>query len=1037
MRAARFQSRPVFLRDIRSARARILALEARLAAIAAPAAGGPVAYLERSASPDHVLVRVSADILDLIGHTPEACTASPQFWEARLHPEDRPTVQAGLAALSETGRLRLTYRFRTASQGYRRLTEELRLVGQGRFASVLGSLSAASEDGAAPAARKDAPATAPEDDRPAGAGLKLEILLDRDQIQSLMDDFQKLTGAVFAIVDPQGKVLVASGWQDICTKFHRATPDTARFCTQSDLYLTANLRRGEYVAYRCRNGLWDVVTPLYIGGKHLGNIYTGQFFYDDEAVDTEQFARQADLHGFDRQAYLEALARVPRISRERVGDLMAFLVKLALLISEMGARNLRLANTVAVSRRVAAALRDSERHFRQLATQAPIPIAIFDASGAVESFNDRFVATFGYTTQTVPSLEAFGQRAFADETARQEARQCWNKARDREAGTDIGPREQPMVCADGTPRVVEMVCSRIGEKLVAIFTDVTERKRSEQSLRASEERLSNLYSLSPVGIFLCTREGHYLSANQALADILGYDSVESLLAQVDSLPRRTFHEPAEWADIVAKLETRGKFSNRLVLRHKKDGSRIWVLMNMRAVRAADGTMSHFEGFTLDITERMAAAKALRESEERLRTLINAMPDLVCFKDGHGRWLEANAFTQKLFGLSSEQYLGRTNRELADISPLVREVRGEFATTDELAWHSGKMYRGETAILSQDGTAAVFDIIKVPLFHSDGSRRGIVVVGRDITRQREASLALAQFNRKLESLVAERTTELELKAAELEAANTRLVELDALKSAFVSSVSHEVRTPLTSILGFARLIERDFHKHYLPLGQDNPNVGAKGERILANLRVIDREGDRLKRLINDFLDLAKIEYGSLRWQNAQVSPSELIGQVADAVEGLFSERPETRLVLEVAPNLPRLWIDPDRLQQVLINLVNNAVKFTPAGKVILRASLQDARTLAIAVSDTGIGIADGELERIFEKFHQVQQSVSADDQSRGTGLGLTICRQIVQHYGGSIWAESEPGRGSTFHITLPVMDGAGEWKPPTAEEGRQT
>lgn len=864
--------------------------------------------------------------------------------------------------------------------------------------------------------------------------MELKTLLDREQIQSMMHDFQKLTGAVFALLDPRGEVLVASGWQDVCTRFHRAHPESARACTQSDLFLAANVRQGEYATYRCQNGLWDVVTPLFIGRRHLGNIYTGQFFYDDEDVDLEAFARRATRLGYDREAYLEAVARVPRISRERVRDVMAFLVKFTVLIAEMGTRNLRLANTVAVSRRVTAALRDSERHFRQLAMQAPIPIAIFDAaSGTVEHFNDRFVRTFGYTVEAVPSRDDFWLRAFPDDTARSRAGQCWEDALARGEADEVVPVEQAMVCADGATRVVEVTCSRIGAKLVGIFADITDRKRSERELRESEERLSNLYSLSPVGIFLCTPEGRYISANQALADLLGYASVAALMAQVDSLPVRTFNEPDEWRDIVAKLETKGKFVNRLVLRHKRDGTPIWVLMNMRAVRGPDGAIAHFEGFTLDITERMQAAKALRESEERLRTLINAMPDLVCFKDGHGRWLEANAFTQGLFGLAPAQYRGRTNRELAALSPLIGDLYQALSTSDELAWHSGKMYRGEEAILNRDGSASVFDIIKVPLFHSDGSRRGLVVVGRDITRQREASLALAEFNRKLESLVAERTTELEEKAAELEAANTRLVELDALKSAFVSSVSHEVRTPLTSILGFARLIERDFFRHYLPLGQNDPRIAAKGERIVANLRVIDREGDRLKRLINDFLDLAKIEYGSLRWQDSWVAPTALLGQVADAVQGMFAEQPATRLVLEVAPDLPRLWIDADRLQQVLINLINNAVKFTPSGTVTLRARLRDPQTLVIEVSDTGIGIADGELERIFEKFHQVQQCGGGDDKNRGTGLGLTICRQIVQHYGGAIWAESESGRGSTFHITLPVTDRSA-WAGPKTSGG---
>ena len=875
--------------------------------------------------------------------------------------------------------------------------------------ALLSSMSASVPPIAAPASAGGTEGELPD----------LKMLLDRERIQSMMHDFQKLTGAAFAIVDRAGAVLVASGWQDICTKFHRAYPESARHCRQSDLSLAARLHRGEYAAYRCRNMLWDVVTPLYIGAKYAGNIYTGQFFYDDDVVDTAAFERQAAEYGYDREAYLAALARVPRMSRERVKVLMDFLMQFTVFVSEMGGKTARLINTVAISRRVAVALHESRRHFRQLATHAPVPIAIFDGSGRAEAFNDRFVTTFGYTSASLPTLEAWWEKAFPDPSVRRQAALAWSEAMDRQ---DDGPRaiEQRIVCANGATRVVETACSRIGGRSIAIFTDITERKISEENLQASEERLQNLYSLSPVGIFLCTPEGRYLSANQALADILGYPSPEALITAVASLPLQTFHEPGEWKDIVEALETKGKFVNRLVRRHRKDGTPIWALMNMRAVRAPDQSISHFEGFTLDITERIQAAKALRDSEERLRILINAMPDLVCFKDGQGRWLEANAFTQNLFGLTPKEYLGKTDCDLAEALEPFRDTFFLCDKSDRLAWHSGKMVRCEEAMLALDGRAVVFDIVKVPLFRADGSRRGLVVVGRDITRQKEASAALAQFNRRLESLVADRTRELVRKAVELEAANARLVELDALKSSFVSSVSHEVRTPLTSILGFARLIERDFHRHFFPLGAHRPELAAKGERIVNNLRVIDREGDRLTRLISEFLDLAKIEYGSLRWEETRVSLNPFLNQVADAVRGMFSDRPDVAFLLDIAPHLPDIRIDQDRLQQVLCNLINNAVKFTASGSVTLSAAMRENGMLHIAVSDTGIGIPAEDLERVFEKFHQVGQKNAGVGVSRGTGLGLTICRQIVQHYDGSIWVESEPGRGSTFHVTLPVI-----------------
>jgi PAS domain S-box-containing protein len=194
----------------------------------------------------------------------------------------------------------------------------------------------------------------------------LSNILDTPAIQSLMEDFYKLTNMGMAILDLQGKVLVATGWQDICTQYHRVHPQTAQNCTESDLLLAQDLQPGEYVAYRCQNHLWDVATPLFIGGKHVGNIYTGQFFYDDEPVDERLFIDQAAKYGFDQKPYLSALQRVPRLSRDRVKPLMDFLMKFSALVSKLSYSNLKLAQAMSEQQRIEAALRQSEELYRYL-----------------------------------------------------------------------------------------------------------------------------------------------------------------------------------------------------------------------------------------------------------------------------------------------------------------------------------------------------------------------------------------------------------------------------------------------------------------------------------------------------------------------------------------------------------------------------------------------------------------------------------------------------------------------------------------------
>ena len=265
---------------------------------------------------------------------------------------------------------------------------------------------------------------------------------------------------------------------------------------------------------------------------------------------------------------------------------------------------------------------------------------------------------------------------------------------------------------------------------------------------------------------------------------------------------------------------------------------------------------------------------------------------------------------------------------------------------------------------------------------------------------------------------DRTEDLFNKAKELEEANQRLRELDEMKSAFLSSVSHELRTPLTSILGFSKLLNKEFSRNFQPLAVGNEKLVAKGERIQENLRIISHEGERLTRLINDVLDLNKIESGSMGWRDEQLNMNEVIDTAANSVSGMFTQT-TLDLITDVEPNLPAVVADSDRMQQVLINLLNNAAKFTERGTVTLRAFLR-FNQIRVEIVDTGAGIHPEDQVRIFEKFHQTRSDTMVN-KPKGTGLGLTICREIIEHYGGRIWVESEVGVGSTFIFTLPAVE----------------
>ncbi len=294
-----------------------------------------------------------------------------------------------------------------------------------------------------------------------------------------------------------------------------------------------------------------------------------------------------------------------------------------------------------------------------------------------------------------------------------------------------------------------------------------------------------------------------------------------------------------------------------------------------------------------------------------------------------------------------------------------------------------------------------------------ARRANVMVDDMIRSEKE----LADLNSHLEELVDQRTQALVAKTEELEQANQKLVELDEMKSSFISLVTHELRTPLTSIFGFTKIIGRDVRRYFSPLTSDDAKLAVKTERILNNLSIMDQEGKRLGRLIEDVLDLSKIESGMLEWREELVDPMQSIKKAIDSVSGQIP--PRVMLLTEMSDDLPKVIFDPDRLVQVLLNLIGNALKFMEYGRLTVSARDTGDGYLEISVSDSGPGIPREMQEIIFDRFRQADSKYDYQGRPRGTGLGLAISKQIVEHFNGSIRVESEPGEGSTFSFTIPV------------------
>ncbi|MEE9210236.1 MAG: HAMP domain-containing sensor histidine kinase, partial [Kiloniellales bacterium] len=291
-------------------------------------------------------------------------------------------------------------------------------------------------------------------------------------------------------------------------------------------------------------------------------------------------------------------------------------------------------------------------------------------------------------------------------------------------------------------------------------------------------------------------------------------------------------------------------------------------------------------------------------------------------------------------------------------------------------------------------------------------KGEMVGIEEVMKILDETSQVIEYSHRLE----EKSRELEAASAELRAANERLQELDRLKDDFLSTVSHELRTPLTSIRSFSEILF------------DSPELEL--ERREEFLSIIIKESERLTRLINQILDLAKMEAGRMEWEMADLDPKQVIEESLAVTSGLFKED-SVDLELALPATLPAVHADRDRLMQVIVNLLSNAVKFCDQrhGRVVVEARAGE-QGVQVSVSDNGPGLRPEDRHLIFEKFQQAGEVLT--QRPPGTGLGLPICRQIVEHFGGRIWLQSEPGQGTRVAFTLPYAHHHAEAPAPVAE-----
>ncbi len=548
--------------------------------------------------------------------------------------------------------------------------------------------------------------------------------------------------------------------------------------------------------------------------------------------------------------------------------------------------------------------------------------------------------------------------------------------------------------------------------VVETLYDLTEQKHGEDLLRAGREvarqALASLkhqkYALDQHAIVAVTDlQGRIIYANQKFCEISGY-SQEELIGQDHALINSGVHPHGFFKQMYQTI-AHGKVWKAEICNRAKDGHLYWVETTVVPLVNEQGKPEQYIAIRSDITERKFAEIALKASEERFRSIFEHSNDALIFvKDG--RFLDGNERTLEMFGLDSLEEL-RTLTP-ADISPQFQpdgRPSGSAATANiERAFAEG-FHRFDWMHQHKDGTPLPTEVALYTFMLHDETV--LLAAIRDISERKAYEEELKKHRDHLQELVEEQTADLRTAKEFAEHANQA-------KSEFLANMSHELRTPLHAILSFSEL-------------GCNKAESAAPEKLRGYFERVNASGNRLMSLLNDLLDLSKLEAGKMAMH---IEPNDLLGILLQALDELEIMAQSKRITLHLLPVDcdTIVAVDAARIMQVCLNLLSNAIKFTPEGGQITLsltttqlkhgrrvADTDSEPALCLQITDSGIGIPENELQSVFDKF---VQSSKTKDGSGGTGLGLSICKEIIEAHHGTITAHGNPEGGATFRVTLP-------------------
>lgn len=521
--------------------------------------------------------------------------------------------------------------------------------------------------------------------------------------------------------------------------------------------------------------------------------------------------------------------------------------------------------------------------------------------------------------------------------------------------------------------------------------------KSEDRLAESEQVFQTIVRTSIEGIVV-VQDTLIVFANPSLEEMIGVEPGELIGRRaLDFIVPEDHDTVYTHRDAILAQKTRKDIDEYRLL--CKDGSVRFVLISSQYL-CWEG-QDAFLSIVSDVSK-------LKQARENLSAIANTAAEAIgIFQDE--RLVYCNPAMIETFGYSFEELQSRPFHDFVhpdDRGMLIKRY-GDRQAGEEVP------PRYDYRLIAQNGEI-IWVMISAGITQWQG-RVATVTVLTNITDRKRAEEAVVAAKESLEVRVEERTKE-------LRETNYQLAAISNQKSAFVSSASHELRTPLASILGFSVLVEKILKKHVLPIAHEHPSLEEKIEVALKNLTIIKTDGDRLTRLLDDMLDVSKIEAGRMEWRDQPLVFQDVVHDAVASAQVKLEAKPTVELKVDMDDGHLNVFADHDRIVQVVTNLLDNAIKFTESGNITISAHVVRPNVMEFRVTDSGIGMTSQERALVFQKYYQAEsRSKGVAKAPKGTGLGLAICKEIVEHYDGTIGVEPgyESG-GSSFYVRLPLF-----------------